>query len=605
MAMRIVHDFSNTGISREGKSDSFLLSNGTGGYASLSGNNISKYQGVYFYEDGECYKAIENIAIQGAVEILKNKFTSVVRKRGETEEFFYVPSNLNAFFYELSREQEINILLDCRKQLDFRKWGRFYRVYHKEGVLFVKYRKKSHSNEDKNHNANEYEVYVAIVPDKLDYEKAGRWEKAEYEYDKKRNDESEIYVYNALKIRASRVVFGFGTTEERAVENVIETLNLKSVKEIPNVRTKFVLNDEIHMAYLCAQDALNKLFCYSNNTRGFFAGLPWFNHLWSRDELVAVGGLISVRDYWRAKEILMKYLGLVQEDGRLPNREPSTKTENADSVGWMFKRLYDLLVRLFAKNKLHKFFSEEELHEIKHTLERSVHNIAQNHSEKGLITNRSQETWCDTAHDGRAGMRIEIQAMQLNMYKLLWWLCGILKDSSGKKYARHKEELMRSAVVKKFWNGHYLNDGADDRTIRPNVFLAHYIYPELLPSSKWKECFDNVLPRLFTGFGLSSLDTHDNKFSGKHTGIDDTSYHNGDSWYWLNNIAAICLYRVGKFRYSKHLHGILAGSTRDLLWMGFPGCASEISSAEKQESFGCFNQAWSNSTYIEMIDEMF
>ncbi len=605
MIMEIIHDFSNTGISRKSGKDNFLLSNGLGGYASLSGKNISKYQGIYFHEKGDFFKVVENILIPGAIKGLKNKFTSAIREREDVEEFFYMPKNLNSFVYEVSSQQEISIILDCRNALDFRKWGRHYRFYHKEGMLFVKYTKKSHNNEDKEGNSKQYEIYVAIVPDNLDYSKTGKWEKAEYEFDKRRNDDSEIYVYNALKINASRLVFGFGTSEESAIENVVETLNLNSFKENPDVRVKFIMNNEVHMAYLCAQDALNKLHAEIDGIKGFFAGLPWFNHFWSRDELISLGALLILKKYNIVKDIIMRYIELVQEDGRLPNRYPATKLENADSVGWLFKRTYDLLVKLFAKNKLYKYFTKEELHDIKHALERSIQGILQNYSEGELIISKEQETWYDTKPASRSGKRIEIQALQLSMYRCLRWISGILNDKQGKAYAIHKEKQLKNEVRKNFWNGHYLKDGSEDNTIRPNIFIAHYVYPELLSSSEWRKCFDNALPRLFTGFGLSSIDMHSTRFHAEHTGSDDLSYHQGDSWYWINNLAAVCLFRVGKFKYAKYLNGILKGSTRDILWTGVPGCASEISSASNQEALGCFNQAWSNSTYIEMINEMF
>jgi len=600
--MEIIHDFGGTGIKKKGDADNFLLTNGIGGYASLSGKNTSKFQGVYFAEGSEIYKAIENIIIDGDVTILRNKLSSVARVRGDTGEFFYMPTNLNAFVYELSRQKTINLVLDCRKQLDFDKWGRYYRIYQKKDLLLVKYTKRVHPGEDK--KTSEYEIYIAIAPDNLDYEKVGIWKKVSYEFDKRRNDEYELYVYNALKINASKIVFGFGTTEEKAIENLSHTLVLK-FEEPPHVKVKFILDNSVNMAYLCSQQSLHKLLTKFNNREGFFAGLPWFNQFWSRDELVIVGALISLKEYDLAKDILMRYIGLIQEDGRLPNRDPPTKIGNADSAGWLFKRTYDLLKLLYEKKKLRKYFSSKELHQIKHGLEKSIHGIIKNYSEQELIINKAQETWCDTKITGRDGARIEIQAMQLNMYKFLGWLCSLFRDKAGKKYAEHKENALLDAVREKFWNGHYLKDGENDSTIRPNIFLAYYIYPELLSQKEWRKCFDNVLPRLFTGFGLSSVDMHSSDFKPFHTGMNDESYHNGDSWYWINNIAAICLYRAGKFRYAKYIHNILKGSTNDILWMGVPGCASEISSATKQESFGCFNQAWSNATYIEMIEEMF
>ena len=567
--------------------------------------NISKFQGVYFTEGSECYKVIENLVIDGKVTALKNKFTSVERTRGDAGEFFFMPKNTNAFAYELSRPKKITILLDCRKQLDFRRWGRNFKIYHRDDMLLAKYSKKTHRNEDRSHGREEYEIYIAIFPDRHDYEKIAKWEKKEYAFDKKRNDESELYVYNALRINASKLVFGFGKTEAKAVESAKEALKLQKFNAPPNASVKFILNSEINTAYLCAQQSLHKLFADAEGKSGILAGLPWFNQFWSRDELISAGALISLKEYELAKGILMKYLKMIQDDGRLPNRDPPTKISNADSIGWLFKRFYDLLVVLYRKNKLKKFFDATEMHLIKHGLEKAVHGIIKNYSKGELVVSKNQETWCDTKACGREGARIEIQAMQLNMYHLLGWICRLLRDKSGLRYAEHKEKSLAADVRKKFWNGHYLNDGENDRTIRPNVFLANYIYPELLSDSEWKNCFDNVLPRLFTGFGLSSIDMQDTRFKPMHTGVSDESYHNGDSWYWMNNIAAVCMYRVGQFKFGKYIHGILKGSTNDILWLGVPGCASEISSAMKQEAFGCWNQAWSDSTYVEMVEEMF
>lgn len=600
--MEIINDFGGAGVRKKVDADNFLLTNRIGGYASLSGENLSKFQGVYFAEDSQCYKAIENIVIDGIVTNLRNRFTSVLRERGDAGEFFFMPKNKNAFVYELSRQKQITILLDCRKQLDFRKWGRNYRIYHKNNILFVKYTKKTHKNEDRSHGKKDYEVYIAIQPDKMDYAKIGDWVKKYYSFDMKRKDEAEMYVYSALKINASKLVFGFGTTEEKALENLNETAKMENFQEPPHAKLKFILDNDINTAYLCAQESLDKLFI---ENKRIFAGLPWFNQFWSRDELISVGALMKFKEYGLVKDILMRYVKMVQDDGRLPNRDPATKVSNADSIGWLFKRLFDLMKVLQEKQKLHKEFSAIEIHQVKHALEKSIEGILKNYSEGELIKNKAQETWCDTKASGREGFRIEIQALQLNMYAFMKWLCMILRDKSGRTYAEHKEERMKNEVVKQFWNGHYLNDGVNDNTIRPNVFLAHYIYPDLLSDSQWRECFDNVLQRLFTGFGLSSIDMHNPKFRPLHTGVSDDSYHNGDSWYWINNIAAISMYKVGKFKFGKYIQGILKGSTTDILWQGVPGCASEISSAAKQESFGCFNQAWSDSTYIEMIDEMF
>lgn len=607
--MDIIHDFGNTGIKKKGEGNSFLLTNNIGGFAYLAPKNDTKFQGVYFYEEGECYKAIENIFIDGEISLLRNKLSYVSRNRGEVREYFFMPTGLNSFVYELSRPKEIEVVLDCRKQLDLRKWGKSYLIYQKEGVIFVKYNKKSHQHEDKNHNKKEYDIYVAIMPDKFDFQKTEKWLPTDYFFDKRRNDSNDLHTYSVLKINASRLVFGFGLTEENALKNLIETMNIKKLKQVPDLNVRFILNNEIHMAYLCSQQSLKKLYTQLNNKKGIYAGLPWFNQFWARDELISVGAFIKLKEYSFVKEILMKNLSLIQEDGRLPNRYPvrekGNELGNADGIGWLWKRFHDLLIELLSKGKIKDHFTKDELHHIKNSLEKSIHNIIKNYGEGELIKNNKMETWCDTKFSVRDGIRIEIQALQLNMYRLLYWLCSYLKEKTGKQYALHKERIMLNKVRKEFWNDHYLKDGVNDNTIRPNVFITYYVYPHLLTAQQWKKCFDNVAPRLFTGFGLTSLDKNSPDFKDRDTGIGDESYHNGNVWYWISNLAAVCLYRAGKFRYGKYIQGILTGSTKDLLWMGIPGCCSEISSAKEQEAVGCLNQAWSDAMYIEMIHEMF
>ena len=39
--------------------------------------------------------------------------------------------------------------------------------------------------------------------------------------------------------------------------------------------------------------------------------------------------------------------------------------------------------------------------------------------------------------------------------------------------------------------------------------------------------------------------------------------------------------------------------------MGAIGFGSEVSSSSTQRAEGCFAQAWSSTTYIEMIDKIF
>ncbi|MBI4244315.1 MAG: hypothetical protein HY606_09525 [Planctomycetes bacterium] len=151
-----------------------------------------------------------------------------------------------------------------------------------------------------------------------------------------------------------------------------------------------------------------------------------------------------------------------------------------------------------------------------------------------------------------------------------------------------------------------LADGLGDFTIRPNIFITAYVYPELLTPKEWEECFDNSLKNLWLDWGgLATIDRNNSLFTNESTGEDIKSYHRGDSWFWLNNLSALTLNRISKIKFNRNIKKIISSSTEEILWKGCIGCHSELSSAKELTSKGCFNQAWSNAMYIELIGGVF
>ena len=117
-------------------------------------------------------------------------------------------------------------------------------------------------------------------------------------------------------------------------------------------------------------------------------------------------------------------------------------------------------------------------------------------------------------------------------------------------------------MLQSFWNGNYLADGlynaSRDETIRPNVFIAAYVYPSLLNNANWTKCFSYLLPKLWLDFGgLSTIDKSHHLFCNEYTGENNQSYHRGDSWYWLNNLSALVMHRIDKNKFSVYVNKIL------------------------------------------------
>jgi glycogen debranching enzyme len=590
----VIHSLEGREVNGSAHNPSFLLTNRTGGYVSLSNYPISRYQGVFFNERFEMFKVIENIIPIDcpAVDKLVNKFFCVERYRGKVKESFFMPLGFNCLVYELSEKKHIEIDLDKRKAYDSRQFGRHYKVVKEGKKLVITFTKKSDEKEDEVHEKKEYSIYL-VISGFDNYEEIGRWYEIFYEFDYKRNSwPHKWHVYKALKLTSDRLVFSFSTSRKKALEQCdmvagkISSLKKKQ-KEYVNGFRKKIRNKEIMMANKAASLGLDYLVNNIGNMKGIYAGLYWFFQFWSRDEAVSLKALMLNKKYDLVKEILMRELKEVKKDGRIPNRFPSSDLGSADGIGWVLKRLSDFIEELEKNNLLEKYFSKKELLELKHRIEEIVFSLLKNHTQDELAVNDKKETWMDTEfeNDFRDGARIEIQALRLNMYKLINKLCNTLGDGLGCKMAKNHEKDLLEKTRKVFWNGHYLNDGMNDKTIRPNVFIAYYVYPELLEKKEWVTCFENILPKLWDDWGgLSSIDKNSSLYFENSTGEDKKSYHRGDSWYWINNLAAICLHRVNALKFRKYISKIMEANTKEILWGGIVGHHAEVSSSKQQES---------------------
>ncbi|MFH1637979.1 MAG: amylo-alpha-1,6-glucosidase [Candidatus Woesearchaeota archaeon] len=556
--VRLIHQLGNDKIQKDVKEADFLLSNKKGGYLYMGENPKTKYHGFFIHGGVRQYKTLENIHLPGEVTRVINKFSSVIRERGKATEEFTLPHGYESFIYDLKGYNgELIITMDCRGAYDNEDWGRFYNVIINDNQVIVNFEKQSN-----------YALTFVITGKKIKAEKIREWEPREYELDKARNAESSRYVYKALKLYIegdTTLVFSSSTEKDKAIEEgsyVFRNINkLKRKQSNSIICKKGIKNKEQRMAYNACLNSLNGLLVDVNGRTGIFAGFPWFFQFWARDELISLKAFGKKSE---VKMILMENFKKLQENGQMPARDPGVPQGCADGVGWFYKR--------FGK---------------KEKLDVMIKAIKDNYAaETGLINNKDKETWMDSI--SRDGARIEIQAMFLNMLKL----AGL----------KEEEAAFREKVREVFWNGKWLADGAGDWTIRPNVFIAYYIYPELLSNDEWKRCFRNILPKLWCNWGgISTLDKNSKSFFSESTGQNADSYHSGDSWFYLNNMAALAMRQADKKLFAPRIKKMIEASVYEILWMGIAGHHAELSSAKLLRSEGCRCQAWSAAMFVELM----
>jgi glycogen debranching enzyme len=562
--MKVNHIIDNKKISKDCSSDdSFLVSNKKGDYLWFGSEPQSRYEGWFCFQEknNNIYRLIESISIEGSSEVdeLIKYSDRVERKRGDVTEKFRLSHNSSVFDYQLNKKRKVNIFFDARES--YSSGNSFdYEVEVKKGVTIINFSKK---------------IFLAVKSEKGSVlkEKITR----HYQYDQDRNSYPfNREVFYGLSLYGKRFIFSAGESKKKAVDG----LKKRVFSDVSCFKEK-------EADKKLAEESLYSLLVSTKKRKGLFAGLPWFFQFWQRDEAVSLKSLTFLKQE-QAKEIFFRLLKSFFSKG-------PRGVLNIDAPGWLFKRADVFLPSLSSSEK--RVVKRKGKLFIKKISERTVN---------GFFINNPNETWMDTLK--RDGARIEIQAMILNVYHLL---ATLSKEKKEKNFYIKKEKEMKKRVREAFFENNYLYDGYypetnfKDHTVRPNIFIAYYIYPDLLSEEEWSDCFQKALDCLWLPWGgLSTVDKNSSFFQEKHTGEDSRSYHQGDSWFFLNNLVALVLYRNNKEKFKDYIKKIKEASKEELMWMGAVGCHGEVSSAEKLESRGCLNQAWSSAMYLEMISEV-
>ena len=547
-----------------------LQTNRAGGFLLLSEEPTSRYEGLFFRQGNSMFKTVAQLELPGEINTVRNDFATVKRERDVLTETFCMPDGKDALIYMLDKTAEVVLTLDCREMHDHRQWGRKYSLSLVRKSLVISYRKKNDPR-DGSSNMQEYAGHLAIFGEGLQYQPIDAWKEQYYSRDRERNSWPwSKWVFQACKMRVKEIVFAYSKKKDTAID---------TAKQVYSNRKKLIAEKKKRIAKILNTNA-SAIAAVDSLAVGdsYYAGLPWFTQFWARDEIISTRALMISGQYAAAKKVLWKYLALAG-NATLPSFEGANNAvASADGICWLFYRIGEMTDKLTAAEK------KQVLQKLKSSLDALF-----SQSQDGLIVNKENETWMDTI--GRAGARIEIQAGVLAMLELLGRL--------GKKDPR--EQKLKDAVRKNFFTKGTLKDGKEDPILRPNLFLAALFYPKLLTKQEWTKCFDKALKALWLNWGgLSTIDKKNPAFTPKSTGENPKSYHNGDSWFWVNNIAALVLHRTDKKKYSKQIKAILNASIKEQKEMGVRGHCAEISSAKKLASEGCWSQLWSNATLAEL-----
>ncbi|MFT4303880.1 MAG: amylo-alpha-1,6-glucosidase [Candidatus Woesearchaeota archaeon] len=566
-----------------------MLTNELGSFYLWTEQPYSKFCGLHFNLNGIVYKCLEAAVIPEKLESSTDTYPGILNQRDGLLESVYMPKKRNAIAFRYSHATDVKLVFDVKRFNDWDEWGRNYSISVSRGCIVLKYFKKGYED---------YTVYVAIKTRHKTHELLNKFVMKEYSYDNYRNSSNKRYVYDSLVIYSSFFTIAMSENKHKAVNEAKSLYRhydmLYKFDKRRSLKTKYIVaDDQIASAFKNAQISIARL----TNNYGIYAGLPWFCQVWSRDELISMVNLIY-KDTKHAKSILMKYFDCVNESGRLPAILPDKGLNSADAAGWLALRIQQLIE--FKKN----IFKVSEKKKIVEFFDKLLLLNQKNVNDRGLVFSNTNETWMDTNYndDGRKGYCIEIQALHMRILELLYLL------TNGLKY-KNQLDVMKSTVYDLFYDekkkvlyDHLNVDLKPSIKVRPNLFIAYYVFPDFLSKGEWEHVFDHSLKHLWLNWGgLSSIDKKIKDFVSDYTGENNKSYHRGDSWYFLNCIAAIAMHKVDSKKYKSKIDKIIKACSKESMNNGVIGSIAEVSSASHQNGVGCLSQAWSLAMFIELI----
>ena len=355
--------------------------------------------------------------------------------------------------------------------------------------------------------------------------------------------------------------------------------------------------------------------------RTLLAGYPFFAD-WGRDAMIALPGCcLATGRYEDARSILRVFLAH-ERDGLVPNLfqpedgMPLYNTVDAsllliDCVGQYVRRTGD------------SGFLEEAwpcLERIIAAYRRGTHHGIHMDSD-GLIAageGLDQVTWMDVCVDGylptpRHGKPVEVNAYWYNALTWMQELAGML-GQSGSRYAALAGKAKRS-FVEKFYDRERgcLRDvlsGTDaDGQIRCNQIWAVSMPHTMLTPTQERAVVDTVYRKLYTASGLRTLEPEDPQYRGYYGGSRqerDLAYHQGTVW----------VYPLGAFyraflktrKHSPEAKAWVKDQLDALVPMLREGCVGQLPEIYDgdfpAESKGCYAQAWSVGELLRVYEEL-
>ncbi|WP_051424689.1 amylo-alpha-1,6-glucosidase [Paenibacillus graminis] len=355
---------------------------------------------------------------------------------------------------------------------------------------------------------------------------------------------------------------------------------------------------------------------------GIYAGLPWFNEYWGRDQFIALPGAVLVTGQFEtAKNILLSFAKFQNTDatskyfGRVPNilALKNVDYHTTDGTPRFIIQLQD-----YVKYSGDTAIITELYPAVQNSIEGSIKHWV---DDKGYLMHDDNETWMDArdanlkSYSPRDTRANDIQALWYNQLQAGVYFAEYMNDSGcAKKWSNIAGKLKRNFAEDFRDQAHpYLADrlNSEDKpefSLRPNQLFAL----DMIEDDSFKcEVIRTAWEELVYPWGVASLNQKHPFFHPFHlTSLyhKDEAYHNGTVWLWLNGIAMQRMIEAGQ---KETAYQLFKNMNWQALNLGVVGGLSENMDAYPQEGqgsaklTGAYLQAWSNAEQLRVWYQYF
>ena len=356
----------------------------------------------------------------------------------------------------------------------------------------------------------------------------------------------------------------------------------------------------------------------STNGRTILAGYPFFED-WGRDTMIALPGIcISTGQYETAKEILRTF-AVNERGGLMPNLFPEGGNDplyNTVDAALLFINC----VYLYYQAAGDRAFVQEMYPVMERIIKayREGTDYGIHMDEDGLIQSGDglwQVTWMDVRVGDilptpRHGKPVEINAYWYNALCIM----DELAETADKKavYTQLKEKV-KASFVDKFWmdDKKCLKDLVSgtkaDAQIRCNQIWAVSLTFTMLDPEKEQQVVETVFEKLYTPYGIRTLEQEDQEFHGLYQGKmedRDMAYHQGTVWTFPLGAYYLAYLKVNQ--YSPEAKKIVREQLEVMEAAMREGCIGQLPEIYDGEnptrSKGCFAQAWSVGEILRVYE---